>query len=96
VTGTETTTTSTGGRVRVEQCAKRIRAYLGGELVADTTRPRLVSEKPYYPAYYVPADDARTDLLSPDGEISHSPSRGRLVCFYPDKVDLYVDGIKQA
>ena len=35
--------------------AKRIRAYLGGELVADTIRPLLVWEKPYYPAYYFPA-----------------------------------------
>jgi uncharacterized protein (DUF427 family) len=35
--------------VRVEQGSKRIRAYLGGELVADTTRPLLVWEKPYYP-----------------------------------------------
>ena len=64
------------GRVRVEQGAKRIRAYLGGELVADTTRPFLVWEKPQYPAYYFPLDDVRTDLLSPDGNIVHSPSRG--------------------
>lgn len=64
------------GRVRVEQGAKRIRAYLGGELVADTMRPFLVWEKPQYPAYYFPLDDVRTDLLSPDGSIVHSSSRG--------------------
>jgi uncharacterized protein (DUF427 family) len=69
-------TTQTRGRVRVEQGAKRIRAYLGGELVADTTRPLLVWEKPYYPTYYFPADDVRTDLLTPDGGVAHSPSRG--------------------
>ena len=34
------------GQVRVERAAKRVRAYLGGELVADTTRPLLVWEKP--------------------------------------------------
>jgi uncharacterized protein (DUF427 family) len=44
-----TNTTETRGRVRVEHGAKRIRAYLAGELVADTTRPLLVWEKPYYP-----------------------------------------------
>ena len=75
-TATAMKTTQTRGRVRVEQGAKRIRAYLGGELVADTTRPLLVWEKPYYPTYYVPADDVRTDLLTPDGGVSHSPSRG--------------------
>jgi len=76
LSGTDTTTTSTRGRVRIEQGAKRIRAYLGGELVADTTRPLLVWEKPYYPTYYFPAADVRTDLLAADGEVSHSPSRG--------------------
>jgi hypothetical protein len=32
------------GRVRVEAGAKPIRAYLGGELVADTIHPLLVWE----------------------------------------------------
>ena len=71
-----TKTTEARGRVRVEHGAKRIRAYLGGELIADTTRPLLVWEKPYYPTYYFPAADVRTELLSPDGGIAHSPSRG--------------------
>jgi uncharacterized protein (DUF427 family) len=61
--------------VRVEPGAKWVRAYLGGELVADTTRPLLVWEKPYYPAYYFPIDDLRVDLLEEDG-VTHSPSRG--------------------
>jgi uncharacterized protein (DUF427 family) len=63
-------------RVRVEQGAKRIRAYLGGELVADTTRPLLVWEKPYYPAYYIAVSDVRIELLEADGGVAHSPSRG--------------------
>jgi uncharacterized protein (DUF427 family) len=73
---TATKTTSTRGRVRVEPGAKRIRAYLGGVLVADTIRPLLVWEKPYYPTYYFPAADVRTDFLTPDGGVAHSPSRG--------------------
>jgi len=64
------------GRVRVELGAKRIRAYLGGELVADTTRPLLVWEKPNYPTYYFPAADVRAELLSADDNVVHSPSRG--------------------
>ena len=55
-------------RIRIESSAKRIRAYLGGIPVADTTRPILVWEKPYYPTYYFPAEDVRTDLLTADGE----------------------------
>lgn len=69
-------TTRVRGRVRVEHGSKRIRAFLGGELVADTTHPLLVWEKPYYPTYYIPEADMRSGLLSPDGTVAHSPSRG--------------------
>src|SRR5215510_13953991 len=51
------------GRVRVEPGAKRLRAYLGGELVADTIHPTLVWEAPYYPTYYFPVADVRSELL---------------------------------
>jgi uncharacterized protein (DUF427 family) len=50
--------------VRVEPGRKRVRVYLGGELVADTRRPLLVWEHPYYPVYYVPAADVRAELIS--------------------------------
>ena len=74
---TATTKTSRArGRIRIEPGAKRVRAYLGGEVVADTTRPMLVWEIPYYPAYYFPVEDVRTDLLEADGGVAHSPSRG--------------------
>jgi uncharacterized protein (DUF427 family) len=63
-------------RIRTEPAAKRIRAYLGGELVADTIHPLLVWEGPHYPAYYFPAQDVRRELLAPDGGRAHSPSRG--------------------
>ena len=65
----------TRGRVRVERGRKRVRAYLGGELAADTISPLLVWEVPYYPAYYIPAGDIRADLV-PTGSTDHSPSRG--------------------
>ena len=72
----DTTTQTTRGQVRTEPGAKRVRAYLGGEVVADTIHPVLVWEVPYYPAYYFPVGDVRTDLLEPDGAVAHSPSRG--------------------
>ena len=76
MTGTTATASKTRGSVRTECGAKRIRAYLGGELVADTTRPLLVWERPYYPTYYFPAEDVRADLLQPGDEVAHSTSRG--------------------
>ncbi len=53
-----------------------MRAYLAGELVADTITPWLVWEVPYYPTYYFPLDDVRAELLDEGEAPSHSPSRG--------------------
>jgi uncharacterized protein (DUF427 family) len=68
-------TTEQRGRVRAERGHKRVRAYLGGELVVDTVRPWLVWEKPYYPTYYLPAADMRAELVA-SGNMHRSPSRG--------------------
>lgn len=69
-------TTRRAGRIRVEQGAKRVRAYLGGQVVADTIHPRLVWEVPNYPAYYFPVEDVRADVLVATSTVTHSPSRG--------------------
>jgi uncharacterized protein (DUF427 family) len=74
------------GAVRVELGAKRVRAYLAGRLVADTTAPVLVWEAPYYPAYYLPLADLAAELV-PTGKTEHSPSRGEAEVF-----DVRVDG----
>ena len=74
------------GSVRVEQGAKRVRAYLAGRLVADTRRPFLVWEIPYYPAYYLPLADVLAELV-PTGKTEHSPSRGEAEIF-----DVRVEG----
>lgn len=63
------------GRVRVERGQKRVRAYLGGQLVLDTKAPVLVWEVPYYPTYYIPTRDVRATLAPSDRRAS-SPSRG--------------------
>ncbi|MGH3758897.1 DUF427 domain-containing protein [Actinophytocola sp.] len=76
----------TRGRVKVETSPKRIRAYCGGHLVADTFRPVLVWEIPYYPTIYVPLGDVRAKLEA-NGATDHSPSRGDATLY-----DLVVDG----
>lgn len=63
-------------RVRVESSDRRVRTYLGGEIVADSTAPLLVWEKPYYPVYYFPEADVRLDFLTATGGTKRSPSRG--------------------
>ena len=60
--------------LRVEPGAKRVRALFGGEVVADTTAPRLVWEKPHYPTYYFPAGDVRSRLLVDTGDTRGRPA----------------------
>jgi uncharacterized protein (DUF427 family) len=62
------TTTTDDRRIRVERSGKRVRVLFGGTYVADTTRPLLVWEQPYYPTYYLPLDDVRADVLVDAGE----------------------------
>jgi uncharacterized protein (DUF427 family) len=78
------------GTVRVEPGKKRVRAYLAGRLVADTRRPSLVWEVPYYPAYYVPLGDVTAELV-PTGKTEHSPSRGDATLY-----DVRVSGAEAA
>src|ERR1700733_8609164 len=73
--GAKTAGAKTAGRVRTEPGHKRVRAYLGGELVADTRTPVLVWEWPYFPVYYIPAADVQAKLI-PAGQTEQSPSRG--------------------
>lgn len=47
----------------IEPVPRRIRAFLGGEQVLDTTRARYVWEWPFYPQYYIPVTDVSRDLL---------------------------------
>jgi uncharacterized protein (DUF427 family) len=55
---------TTENEIRIEHSRKRVRILLAGELVADTARPLLVWEHPYYPTYYVPAADVRAELVA--------------------------------
>ncbi len=65
-------------RGRIEPAPRRVRGYLGHELVFDTTAARYVWELPYYPAYYVPLADVRTEFLHDEDhpqKVQLGPSR---------------------
>jgi uncharacterized protein (DUF427 family) len=53
---------------------RRVRAFLGGEKVLDTTGALYVWEWPNYPQYYIPLADVRQDLLESEG---HTQQTGR-------------------
>jgi uncharacterized protein (DUF427 family) len=50
-------------RGRVEPAPRRVRGYLDGSLVFDTTAAHYVWEIPYYPQYYVPVSDVDMQYL---------------------------------
>ena len=69
------------GLVRVEPGLKRVRGYLDGHVVVDSTDVRLVWEKPYYPTWYFPVGDVTPGALVATGRTRHSPSRGEADLF---------------
>src|SRR3984957_14448697 len=70
-------------RGRIEAAPRRVRGFLGDELVFDTTAARYVWEVPYYPAYYVPLADVRAELLRDE-------NHGQTVQFGPSRLHALV------
>mgnify|MGYP000020480364 CR=1 FL=1 len=65
-------------RGRIEPVPRRVRGFLGHQLVFDTTSARYVWEVPYYPQYYVPVADVVPGLLRDEGHpqrVQFGPSR---------------------
>jgi uncharacterized protein (DUF427 family) len=59
-----------------EPYPRRVRAFLNGVVVADSTRALLLLEVRHLPVYYFPARDVRTDLLEPTDTSTHCPYKG--------------------
>ena len=57
-------------RGRIEPAPRRVRGFLGDALVFDTTAARYVWEVPYYPQYYIPVSDVRTEQVRLDDHAS--------------------------
>jgi uncharacterized protein (DUF427 family) len=65
-------------RGRTEPAPRRVRGYLGNELVFDTTAARYVWEVPNYPQYYIPLHDVRSQFLLDEEhrqKVQFGPSR---------------------
>jgi uncharacterized protein (DUF427 family) len=65
-------------RGRIEPAPRRVRGFLGYELVFDTTAARYVWEVPYYPQYYIPSADVHMEFLRDEDhpqKVQLGPSR---------------------
>ncbi|HET7568611.1 MAG TPA: DUF427 domain-containing protein [Gaiellaceae bacterium] len=66
----------TGSALLWDPVPYRLRAYLAGECVLDTTDAKLLHETGHLPVYYVPEADLRADLLEPSERTSRCPHKG--------------------
>ena len=63
-------------RVDVLNSSRHVKVSVGGEVLADTRRPRLLFETSLPVRYYIPKLDVRMDLLEPSQTTSRCPYKG--------------------
>lgn len=68
-------------RYVIEPSPRRVRVMLAGEVVADSTRVRLLFETGKLPVYYFPRDDVAPDALTASGREFADETRGRTTFF---------------
>ncbi|MFF8785868.1 DUF427 domain-containing protein [Streptomyces sp. NPDC015125] len=69
-------TATKGHRIEVGQGTDHVRVTIAGRLLADSRRPLLLQETGYPVRYYLPAEDVRTDLLTPSETHTVCPFKG--------------------
>lgn len=89
-------------RVDVRDSSRHVRVLVDGEVVAESDRPKLLSETGVPNRYYLPPDDVRRDALEPSATHSVCPYKGRasyhtlhvngrrfgdVVWFYPEPLE---------
>ena len=63
-------------RVDVLESSRHVEVVVGGDVVADSHRPRLLFETGLPTRYYLPRLDVRTDLLTPSDTETACPYKG--------------------
>jgi uncharacterized protein (DUF427 family) len=63
-------------RIDVLRSSRHVRVTVGGTLVADSTRPRMLLESGLPVRWYLPRQDVRTELLEPSYTTTRCPYKG--------------------
>ncbi|WP_275002536.1 DUF427 domain-containing protein [Promicromonospora iranensis] len=63
-------------RIDALPSSRHVRVVAGGEVVAESRRPVVLTETGLGPRYYLPRTDVRMDLLTPTDTVSHCPYKG--------------------
>lgn len=74
-------------RVDVLASSRHVRVLVGGVVVADSVRPRILFETGLPPRFYLPQTDVRMDLLTPTDTSTACPYKG-----FANYWSLTVDG----
>ena len=64
-------------RIDIVHSSRHVRIEVGGETVAESSRPHLLFEPPLPVRYYLPLEDVRTDLLRPSDKTTFCAYKGR-------------------
>ncbi|MGH8909894.1 MAG: DUF427 domain-containing protein, partial [Egibacteraceae bacterium] len=63
-------------RIDVLSSSRHVRVLWGGEVLADSLRPRILFETGLPARYYLPAQDVRAGLLTPTPTLTRCPYKG--------------------
>jgi uncharacterized protein (DUF427 family) len=74
-------------RVDILASTRRVVVEVDGQVVADSSQPRILFETGLPPRYYVPLTDVRMELLRPSATQTHCPYKGTATYW-----SLVVDG----
>lgn len=91
-------------RVDILDSSRRVQVYVGGEVVADSTRARFLFETGWMIRYYLPPEDVRQDLLVASNRVTHCPYKGKANYhsvqvsgrLYPDLAWSYADPVEES
>ena len=64
-----------GYRVWTEPNERRVRVFVAGQAIADSSRTVYLFETGHLPVYYLPRADVRFDLLEPSGYRTTAPTK---------------------
>jgi uncharacterized protein (DUF427 family) len=63
-------------RVDVLESSRHVKVKVGGEVVAETQRPKILFETGLPPRYYIPPEDVREDVLLKSEKTTQCPYKG--------------------
>ena len=70
-----------GHRITTRKGSERVRVVADGQVLAESSRPVVLSETGLPDRYYLPREDVRIELLTPSDKTSHCPFKGDATYF---------------